>query len=480
MKILRRGEGPAIAHDSNVLPKSGSEDGESGDEKKPKAPISREEREARYEAARLRIMGSAKPSELPELPKDKQDSRPGSVAEKKNKKKARADDDDDGFEARSAYSNYYTPAFGSEDVRTPSYGMNDNPESAANPYANAYAQQQHGPPYPATSVSAYGNGGYSNQQTYQNVDQTRAWVSQNGIYDLVTGFPQMTIQNSVPAQSPAIPYGHSYPQDYNQQYYGPQQGWQQQNYPVSAQTPQSGYGHPPSFRAPHQMGDQPYAFGQLPSQAFPGRPANTNEHPLPGSYKGKNFNPQSQTFVPGDADGRSFSPHGPINAPGSHNQAFQAQPPMRSPRHRSTQSPTSSSFGSPHQNHAQTPPSRALSQALTHPLPQGPVFPHQSSPNVPLPHKPGATQQYPAFQPVMSAPSTNAQGQSLLAKWGTPASLPAKPPPSTEHFDSTKLPQVQRQPYTSAAAVARQPGSFPQYAGMPPAHIVNSAGASKR
>jgi hypothetical protein len=49
------------------------------------------------------------------------------------------------------------------------------------------------------------------------------------------------------------------------------------------------------------------------------------------------------------------------------------------------------------------------------------------------------------------------QPQSLIAKWGAPSSLPAKPPPSNEPFDANRLSQIQRAPFNAAAA-ARQPG----------------------
>lgn len=94
MTILQRGSGPAIANGSNNFSNS---ENESEDDKKNKAPVSREQREAQYEAARLRIMGSAKPSDSSEAQKEQQESRSSSVAGKKHKKKPRADSDD-GFE----------------------------------------------------------------------------------------------------------------------------------------------------------------------------------------------------------------------------------------------------------------------------------------------------------------------------------------------------------------------------------------------
>lgn len=94
MTILQRGSGPAIVNGSNAFSNS---EIDSDDDRKNKAPATREQREAQYEAARLRIMGSAKPGDSAEGLKDQQQSRSSSVAGKKHKKKPRADSDD-GFE----------------------------------------------------------------------------------------------------------------------------------------------------------------------------------------------------------------------------------------------------------------------------------------------------------------------------------------------------------------------------------------------
>lgn len=476
MKILRRSDrdAPAIANGSGIPSKNGSENGESGDEKK-KGPQTREEREARYEAARLRIMGSAKPTESPETPKDKQDSRSSSAAGKKSKKKARADDDD-GFEARSAYSNYFTASFGSDGISTPAYGFTGATEQSTSQFQAIYGQQSQAGPYAQMPVSTAGAQQWG-QQSYQNLDPTQVWAQgQAGAYDLASDFQRMSFQNQVPSQqSHNMTYGQGLGSTYGQQYYSPQQSWQQQQYNVPTQGTQPGYPYGASFSTPVSSAAEPYQYGQLPSQAFPGRPANSNEHPLPGSYKGKNFNPQSQTFVPGQTNGSPVTPHGAPSTPGSFRQQLQPQSPGQLVRHTSAQS-QASSFGSPIQQQPHSAPHLAPSQPLTHPLPQGPVFPRQSSPNVPLPAKPGSGQSFPT-QMIAQAPTHVVQSQSLLAKWGTPSSLPAKPPPSREPYDGAKISQIQRQPFNAAAA-ARQSGGFPPYS-MPSGHLVSGAGPYK-
>lgn len=479
MKILRRGDrdGPAIANGSNSHSKTVSENGDSGDEKK-KAPATREEREARYEAARLRIMGSAKPSDSPEIQKEKQDSRSSSAAGKK-KKKAR-NDDDDGFDPRSAYGTYYaTPLGGSDGMQTPAYGFPQANDHPAHSFQQTYPQQaQHGTYQNMIAQSS--NHQNWNQQGFHGVDSTSTWAqTQSNGYDIASDFQRMSLQQS---QAPPA-YGQNYSQNYSQQYYSPQQAWQQ-GFSTHGQNPQPGYNHGSGYAtgAGGYSGEQmqaTYAFGQLPSQAFPGRPANKNEHPLPGSYKGKNFNPQSQTFIPGQPNGSPITPNGVPSGPSNFGSPFAAQSPIQAHRQNSMASP-SSSFGSSHQQqqHAMQQQNRIPSQPLTHPLPQGPVFPKQPSPHVPLPPKPG-NMSAPLAQ-MAAPPAHMQQSQSLLAKWGTPASLPAKPPPSKETSDAGKASQNQRQPYMSSPPARQQANNYAAFSGMPQAPIINGAVAPKR
>lgn len=480
MKILRRGidkSGPALANGSA---KDGSENGDSGeDDKKAKAPVSREEREARYEAARLRIMGSAKPTESPEAPKEKQDSRSSSTTGKKSKKKQRADSDD-GFEARSAYSNYFTNSFGSDQQPAAAYGYPEFSTAATNQLAAVYGQpnqtsgMSHMTP---TSAQAPWN------QSYQTMDPTQAWAhGQSGTYDLSADFQRMSFQNQVPAQNATQWNGN-----FGQQYYS-QQSWPQQQYQTPSQmSTQGGYGYNAQAYAPstssHPHHDQTYAYGQLPSQAFPGRPPTNNEHPLPGSYKGKHFNPQSQSFIPNQANSGPFTP--PTAPIGNYGSGFAS--PAQLQRQGSSQSHGSAFGGSPHHTPPHAISNRTTNAPMTHPLPQGPVFPRQPSPNVPLPPKPTAASQrqneYQQFSSAAQNPQSAQQNQSLLAKWGAPASLPAKPPPPST-LDGLGSAQTPRQTYANPTAAARQPGGsgssggYPTFGSMPPsgsAQIVNGS-----
>ncbi|KAK4549663.1 hypothetical protein LTR36_004964 [Oleoguttula mirabilis] len=478
MKILRRGEdvGPAIANGSNMPSKSGSETGESDDDRKAKLPASREEREARYEAARLRIMGSSKPSGSPEELKLKDDSRSSSVAGKKSKKKQRPDSDD-GFEARSAYfqqsNSYYTPPYGASAFNSTSYGFPATSEAAHGHVAtpSTMNNQEAAQGFQSFSAQAPGNIPWP-AQAYVASNGVQPWPqTQQPGFDLAGNFQQAMSLHSpvVPAQAPNMT--PSYDSSYQQQFYSPQQTWPQQDYSVRTQPSQpnssalSGYQQRPISSTGRALDLQNYQFGQLPSQTFPGRAASNLEHPLPGSYKGKHFNPQSQAFVPGQqstAPFRPFTPQGVIvNTPG-----FGGASPLQ--RQASTQS-QSVVFGSPHHHAAPSAAAQVFSHPMMHPLPQ-PVFPQQPSPSLPLPPKPGSTPQKSAQSlPSQSPHAATGQSPSSISKWGAPASLPAKPPPPAEPFDPARFAQLQRQPSYNAAAAARVPsGGMPSFGSMPP------------
>ncbi|KAK0249313.1 hypothetical protein B0A54_01213 [Friedmanniomyces endolithicus] len=479
MKILRRGmdTAPAIVNGSNLASKSGSDDEE---DKKSKLPLTREEREARYEAVRLRIMGASRPSGSPEDPKPKDSSRSSSAAGKKLKKKQRSDSED-GFEARSAYSAYYTPPYGTTGTTPNTFGYAPSHNEPTIHRAPLNRDGSHGA-YQPYAVQGQGNMQWSGYG-YQDA------AGQQSPYDLAQDFQRaMSLQTMAVPQHAVMQPGYNY----QQQYYGAQQSWpapppQQQQYqmlppPVNGQS--SFYGSYQSQGQQTSMHElQPYRFGQLPSQNYPGRTPNSLEHPLPGSYKGKHFNPQSQAFVPtqtSSLSARPFTPQGSAQIGTGTSSPYAANSPLLSMHGQA------STYNSPHHAHAVPTPSYAQAQPMLHPLPQ-PVFPRQPSPSLPLPPKPSALlQQQPSIQPNATAPlhaSLAQQTSNGIAKWGTPASLPAKPPLPAQPFDAAKFPQLQRQTsYTSAAAVARVPsgGAMPSFGSMPPVVGVSGPGGHRQ
>lgn len=491
MKILRRGmdSGPAIANGSNMTSMTNSENGESGDDDK-KRPVTREEREARYEAARLRIMGSAKPVESPDLAKEIDESRSSSAAGKKKKKPRGVSDDD--FQARSAYSTFYN----SGTYQANSLAYQSVPGVQASQLSSAlYGGQPDTTPYQQyagqVSTSQWPTGGYQGQEYPQ------AWTpGQQQGYDLSKNFAQVMAFQPQPmptsSQHVQSPYGPGYlQQPYNANTWPQQpQAYQQQPQTFQGSYPsfQSGYGNSSGYpdrsasstsqhAQPPQAG---YAFGQLPSQVM-GRQPNALEHPLPGSYKSPHFNPQSQAFVPGHTNNQSFHPFTPqraatMNAGAS--PGFGMPHPLE--RQLSSQS-QGSSFGSTHQTFQTPAAPRAPPQPLTHPLPQ-PVFPRQPSPNMPLPPKPISGSQNLAGQANSSPPTGNGsspQSQSSIAKWGTPASLPAKPPPSAEPFDAARFAQAQRAPSFNPAARISS-GGLSAFNSMSPGMVTGGASPGSR
>jgi hypothetical protein len=448
MKILRRGGDAPL----NGLSKSNSDGGDSADSDKNK-PLTREQREQRYELARLRILGSAKPTEDTLLVKEKDDSRPSSVAGKKKPKKQRSNSDDD-FEARSAYSTFVTPQNGAPDganmVYYPAFpggaqgapGMfNGAPTASAaqNSYNAVYGSMtpSQNAPYPWLQQGYSGYNDPNNQ-------------AQHNVNDLSADFQAMSFQGQSGPTSPppqAGPYGYGSPQNQQQQQYSawPQMMPNQPGYPGS---PNFGgqFASRPQSSASHGSATHGYPYGVPMNQMQ--MPENYMGYPnqaMAGAFNRGNFNPQSQAFIPG------YQPHyGAPMAPPNNNMVFNSAYPGSHAlqRQNSSQSQASSYGGqSGGQNNSRPP----------HPLPQ-PVF----SPHVPMPFQNSQRQAGTPSRPgTTSAADNNSSAPSSIAKWGTPASLPAKPPPpaATNSFDMSRMPHAQQNgaPYSPGAS-GRLPG----------------------
>ena len=403
---------------------------------------------------------------------EREDSRPSSAAGKKvNRKKHRADSDDD-FEARAAYSAYYPVSFNTGGRTPPAYGFSNVVEPQSGRFGTAeYGNPNTMPNYQQYSVP--GNNSWPNHG-YSAHDGTSNWMQhQQPGYDLSGEFQRMAFQPG-PMGTHSVNMQSGYNPAYGQQYSVPQQMWPQHNPYSSGYPPQNGsnYAQGYSSRSPlacNQFQEaQNYPYGQLPSQTFPGRPPSKLEHPLPGSYKSKHFNPQSQSFIPGQVNGTNApptTPHGATLSNATYGGGGGYSMPGSLPRQSSTSS-QSATFGSPHQAVSTAVPARVPSQPMTHPLPQ-PVFRRQPSPNVPLPQKPEATPPKSTDRSINGSPAvvsgSMTQNQNSISKWGTPASLPAKPPPSAEPFDPAKFAQASRQQPVGPARVP-----MPSFGSMPP------------
>lgn len=435
MKILRRGGDAPL----NGISKPGSDASGDGADSDKNKPMTREQREQRYEEARLRILGSAKPTDDTSSIKDKDESRSSSAAGKKKTKKPRSNSDDD-FEARSAYSTFTTPQNGASEgnnmVYYPAFpgaaqgapGMYGPQTGAAQNSYNAV----YGPMTPS-QVTPYpwlqqGYSGYNeqNQQT------------QHGVNDLSADLQAMSFQaqpGPTPPPSSAGPYNYNNPQTQQQQHSSwPQAMPYQTGYPGSPNYGGQFSNRPPSS-ASHGSATHGYPYGgPLNQMQVPDGYMGYPNQAMAGAFNRASFNPQSQAFIPGYQPhyNAAMSPHNNMGFGSS----FPAPPALQ--RQNSTQS-QASSYGGQGNNQTGSRP--------THPLPQ-PVF----SPHVPMPfpnsQRQGGPPSRPGTNPTenkAAAINTTNSAPSTIAKWGTPASLPAKPPPPAagNSFDMSRMSQGQ-------------------------------------
>jgi len=455
MKILRRG-GPE-GRSGNGDDANRDNEGDSGsDSGKNKAPATLEERAARYEAARLRILGSAKPSEDPPALVKEDESRSSSAAGKKKNRKQRTDSED-GFEARSAYNTF---------SNNPNNAMHD-PNQMYSAYQNAgvptYNQSlqfdhsgQYGSDHQAMMNTAAGpyqwyQQDYSNTPDHSNSQwQQHGYGGGYGTYDMSSHFQQ---NMSFPQPSPPTHYPSHPAVQSNGNLPSSSGHWQ----------PQTGSQSPPqAFNSqynniPAQMNGQPYAYGVLPGQSFGGKRQNLN-HPLPGSFnRQQSFNPQSQAFTPGYPSQQVV----PSGYPAPYTQS---QQPYQLQRQGSTQSQLSShgqAYGGQmyngHANNGSPGGNLPSAQGLTHPLPQ-PVF----SQAMPYGARQMNQQQPPSGMYPQSkygsAQNTPNAAKSSLAKFGG-ASLPAKPPPVDAPYQmSMGMSQPSRSPAYGGTSLHGMPG----------------------
>lgn len=450
-KIMRRGDegksGTNTTANSEGPSKATSEAGGSGsdggDVEKDKSAMTREEREARYKEARQRIFGAAEAEESETADavgsgEEKDVSRSSSASGKKKGKKQR-NYDDDGFEARSRFNIFYPTPYAS-----PGYSGDGNTI-----YYGGFPGAMTNPQYPAMGPNASPptsyNGGFPvmmqqdtqpqygwTGQTFQNPNsamnyQNYAAPVPNG-YDFSADF-----QRGMQFQSPTMPSQAtpkmsttsmaSYTETYRPQSMPINQAWPQMahqpSYPMN-QPPyvQSGQGDRPMSTSSQGLVPGPYAYGQFPQAGFNTGMSNKNQHPLPGSFNRQQFNPKSQSFVPGGRNApfpmQTTIPQMP---PQNINNYGNFQIPMANQMQRPSPPSTHPSvFGSPRvTQNTNSVTSKANTQNLSHPLPQ-PV-----------------SSQAISAQPSSAQPANSSvPAQSSIAKWGTPAHLPPKPPPPAQ------------------------------------------------
>jgi hypothetical protein len=318
-------------------------------------------------------------------------SRSSSSSGKRKAHRQRAPKDDS-FEARSQF----VPGYG---------GMTYS--AAPSQYQPTFGNAPYPSPY-ASSPGLMPSMGYSTAPA-PSLSVYEPQPPFNGPQSFPMGFPQQYVSNeSWPsAQSPQpgsfYNYGTTptqsapmYPQHSMQslpmnQYLQPvqpsfpqmSQGWTQTQYQGLQQSPMMQNAqavHWSNFQAQASAGTTPsYPYGQLPSQTYGTNYPIPSQHPLPGSFSRSIFNPQTRSFVPANSTGRFSAKSGKSNQPKASGR---------------------NSGGGEHAKSAETAHVATARSALS-----------------PQPVSNGAT-------------SSKAQVESIQKKWGTPAHLPKKPPPS--------------------------------------------------
>jgi hypothetical protein len=504
---MRRGDEKASGTSTNVnsegASKANSEDGSdpgrgTPNGSKSKAALTREEREAKYTAARLRIFGEeAESAEASKEGIEGDISRTSSAADKKKAKKQRNDSNDD-FEPRSQFPGYYPNQYAANGYPADAYfypqysGMVASPpqfnvpQTGSSPvmYPNAFHQMDTQGQYAFMSPQGY--------PVSPNGAMAPGYGPAPANYDLSSHFQQsMQFQN--PSPSGQMP--PSAPKPNSPSYQAPYQGQPQQQMPGQPQMmPYESYPYgqpgfmpmyPPErpMSSPGQMpaSSSPYAFGQLPSAGFPnGRPSK-HQHPVPGSYKGgQQFNPQTQAFVPGGGRPGQMMPqqtpiYGGYAAMPGHMQGIQNMQARSTP---STSNP--STYNSPRGQAA-----TMAAQNSGHTSNPGPAHlaygnnGYSGSPSAPPPANNGNLINNPGNLPAH--PPSNQQQQtpqqlthplpqpphpaSSIAKWGVPSHLPPKPPPPQDQHPQKFL-EINRglPPHTQIPGLPRSvfaPGTGP-------------------
>jgi len=365
---------------------------------KDKSTLTREEREAKYKETRERIFKGFEETETGEAEGNEKStaaSRASSTTGK-NKKKSKKNNDD-GFEARSAYNVIYPSRQGEgydQAGMAPQFYpyMPPNPQMMQGQMQQGFPQGM--PPLPPFQMPMYGDGNIIQQSNgYQAFSPYHQQMQQPYLSQVppqMQQMPMMPQQGQIP--SPAMSANSAQLARVGSQISDPQ--WNPNGFP----SPYPNYGQQNGYFPQQQQqmmpgypdlnpAAMPYHFPQMPhtqvsSGGYP-------SHAMPINYaQNPTFNPQIRSFVPGGyppVPGNGYLAQ-PMMSPGPYQQQGHAV--QQSPGH---QYPRTSSHGS-------------------------------------TPRKPSNQSQH-----------TQSSGQSGISKWGTPSTLPPKPPPPAH--SSTGAPQ---------------------------------------
>lgn len=290
-----------------------------------KSKLSREEREAQYKAARERIFGDFQESVTSESASTGENSASlsrSSSSSGKRKARKHKTPKDDSFEARSAFTASYAPM---HMQNMPAQYQPQYPEQA---YPGSY--QGHPGGYGANM-----NYGTTPTQSYPHFEPSMQYNGAMGYGPSnTTQFNPADTWSSIQSSSPNGYYNYSasppgyqqnvspvMPQMNNQFMQQPRSGMQQPQNWLNNQF-QAPYHQPPGpagSNVNNWSGYQPtvalanatsYAYGQLPAQNYAANPPYNAQQPVPGSYSRSLFNPQTRSFVPNNASSRNGGRNG--------------------------------------------------------------------------------------------------------------------------------------------------------------------------
>ncbi|PCH07527.1 Single-stranded nucleic acid binding R3H [Penicillium occitanis (nom. inval.)] len=444
MKIMRRNEDRNVGENGTTNSSGPSKpvseaDGEGGNDEdrggssagatpaKDRSAMTREEREAKYQEARERIFRDFPESKSVDSSAGDNSaniSRSSSTSGRKKNFRQKTPHDDS-FEARSQFNAYY-PGM-SYATNTASVPMNNGATYGQNPYMvgpNASSPTMNYPQgTPAANI--YQNNVSQYQMNTMPMGQTHTWqgptAPQQSPYQGYAAVNQPQTMMGQHAQPGAMPAMNNYPVPNPAATYAantstPWAGQQyQNNYPQAVQR----NAHWPSYPShPMATNTNPYSYGQqMPNQQY-STPQGHNPHQVMGNFNRTMFNPQTRSFVPtGNPTTGRYTAKGVNHTGGAYNNP-QSNVQRQKWSGQGDSSGQSMAYGSSYPNN-----NRANGNNATSPT-----------------------------MPRVTQPMTN----DSIAKWGTPAHLPPKPPPS--EVPSRNLPAPTTSFSNNATPQHTQPG----------------------
>lgn len=445
MKIMRRNEDRNVGENGTTNSSGPSKpvseaDGDGGNDEdrggssagatpaKDRSAMTREEREAKYQEARERIFRDFPESKSVDSSAGDNSaniSRSSSTSGRKKNFRQKTPHDDS-FEARSQFNAYY-PGM-SYATNTASVPMNNGATYGQNPYMvgpNASSPTMNYPQgTPAANI--YQNNVSQYQMNTMPMGQTHTWqgptAPQQSPYQGYAALNQPQTMMGQQAQPGSIPAMNNYPVPNPAATYAantstPWAGQQyQNNYPQAVQR----NAHWPSYPShPMATNNNPYPYGQQMANQHYSTPQGHNPHQMMGNFNRTMFNPQTRSFVPtGNPTTSRYTAKGVNHTGGVAYNNPQPNVQRQKWSGQGDSSGQSMAYGSSYPNNNRANGNNATSPTI----------------------------------PRVTQPMTN----DSIAKWGTPAHLPPKPPPS--EVPSRNLPAPTTSYSNNGAPQHTQPG----------------------